>query len=255
MNIKFLVLLIASFFSSFVPVGAQSLSNLSTSDRFSIESACSTSKYVEGPAAYHQCLSGQLAQLGTSQAPNLTDLSTSDRFSIESACSTSKYVEGPAAYHQCLSRQLAQLGTSQAPNLANLSTSDRSSIESACSTSKYVEGAAAYHACLKRQIRDLSLAETLPSARHHSAIASANVVPVQRPEASVPVVAPISSNSAITSRIGSTVVLPVPTGSCAENGSCYGDISDKTGLPKTVAVQGYYRADGTYVRGYYRSHK
>ena len=40
---------------------------------------------------------------------------------------------------------------------------------------------------------------------------------------------------------------------CAENGSCYGDISEGTGRPKTVEVQGYYRKDGTYVRGHYRS--
>jgi hypothetical protein len=40
---------------------------------------------------------------------------------------------------------------------------------------------------------------------------------------------------------------------CAENGSCYGDISDATGRPKTVHVDGYYRRDGTYVRGHYRS--
>lgn len=42
-------------------------------------------------------------------------------------------------------------------------------------------------------------------------------------------------------------------GSCAENGSCYGDISSLTGRPKTVAVRGYFRKDGTYVRGHYRS--
>ena len=42
-------------------------------------------------------------------------------------------------------------------------------------------------------------------------------------------------------------------GKCAENGSCYGDISSLTGRPKTVAVKGYYRKDGTYVRGHYRS--
>ncbi len=40
---------------------------------------------------------------------------------------------------------------------------------------------------------------------------------------------------------------------CAENGSCYGDISALTGRPKTVPVEGYYRKDGTYVRGHYRS--
>jgi hypothetical protein len=42
-------------------------------------------------------------------------------------------------------------------------------------------------------------------------------------------------------------------GRCAENGSCYGDISPVNGEPKTVAVRGYTRADGTYVRGHYRS--
>jgi hypothetical protein len=40
---------------------------------------------------------------------------------------------------------------------------------------------------------------------------------------------------------------------CAENGSCYGDISSYTGRPKTVHVRGYYRKDGTYVRSHYRS--
>lgn len=39
----------------------------------------------------------------------------------------------------------------------------------------------------------------------------------------------------------------------AENGSYYGQISVTTGRPKTVHVQGYYRKDGTYVRGHYRS--
>lgn len=43
------------------------------------------------------------------------------------------------------------------------------------------------------------------------------------------------------------------TPSCAENGSCYGDISTINGMPKTTHVQGYYRKDGTYVRGHYRS--
>jgi len=44
-----------------------------------------------------------------------------------------------------------------------------------------------------------------------------------------------------------------PAGACAENGSCYGDISSVNGTPKTVSVNGYYRKDGTYVRGHYRS--
>ena len=44
-----------------------------------------------------------------------------------------------------------------------------------------------------------------------------------------------------------------PVVGCAENGSCYGDISGATGRARTVAVSGYYRSDGTYVRGHYRS--
>lgn len=39
---------------------------------------------------------------------------------------------------------------------------------------------------------------------------------------------------------------------CAENGSCYGDLNS-SGVPKEVFVNGYYRSDGTYVRGHYRS--
>jgi len=39
----------------------------------------------------------------------------------------------------------------------------------------------------------------------------------------------------------------------AENGSYYGEISPLTGRPKTIPVKGYYRKDGTYVRGHYRS--
>lgn len=49
------------------------------------------------------------------------------------------------------------------------------------------------------------------------------------------------------------VYAPTYAPGCAENGSCYGDISSRTGRPKTVAVGGYYRKDGTYVRGHYRS--
>ena len=42
-------------------------------------------------------------------------------------------------------------------------------------------------------------------------------------------------------------------GRVAENGSYYGQTSKATGRPKTVRVRGYYRKDGTYVRGHYRS--
>ena len=38
----------------------------------------------------------------------------------------------------------------------------------------------------------------------------------------------------------------------AENGSYFGQ-PNKVGIPKTVPVRGYWRKDGTYVRGHYRS--
>ncbi len=44
-----------------------------------------------------------------------------------------------------------------------------------------------------------------------------------------------------------------PRYGCSESGSCYGDISPATGKPKTVYVPGYFRSDGKYVRGYYKS--
>ena len=49
-------------------------------------------------------------------------------------------------------------------------------------------------------------------------------------------------------------VAPSSTGvpGVAENGSYYGQLNAK-GVPKTVHVDGYYRKDGTYVRGHYRS--
>jgi hypothetical protein len=46
---------------------------------------------------------------------------------------------------------------------------------------------------------------------------------------------------------------PISGVGCAENGSCYGEISNINGTPKTTHVNGYFRSDGTYVRGHYRS--
>ena len=40
---------------------------------------------------------------------------------------------------------------------------------------------------------------------------------------------------------------------CSETGSCYGQISDATGLPRDTFVHAYTRADGTHVGSYYRS--
>ena len=86
------------------------LSQLTAEERQSIESACSGAKYVQGPAAYNQCLRNQLASLSVgARAPNLSGLTTEERQSIESACSGAKYVQGPAAYNRCLRDQLAAL--------------------------------------------------------------------------------------------------------------------------------------------------
>ena len=46
-----------------------------------------------------------------------------------------------------------------------------------------------------------------------------------------------------------------PRYGCAENGSCYGDLSRRTQLPKHHHLKGYRRANGDYVRGHYRSRR
>ena len=74
---------------------------------------------------------------------------------------------------------------------------------------------------------------------------------------------PVASKASPTPAVNSTTstqstlakATPVPKVSpaqVAENGSYYGELN-KNGVPKTVPVRGYYRKDGTYVRGYYRS--
>ncbi|MCG8404149.1 MAG: hypothetical protein MI923_03015 [Phycisphaerales bacterium] len=47
-------------------------------------------------------------------------------------------------------------------------------------------------------------------------------------------------------------VSPTARRGVAENKSYYGQ-PNADGRPKTVRVKGYYRKDGTYVRGHYRS--
>jgi curved DNA-binding protein CbpA len=130
------------------------ISALSVPERQSIESACSSDKYNNGPAAYNRCLGNQLALLRTApQRPDLSGLSIPERQSIESACSSDKYNNGPAAYNRCLGNQLGLLRTApQRPDLSSLSGPERQSIESACSSDKYNNGPAAYNRCLLRQL-------------------------------------------------------------------------------------------------------
>ena len=123
----------------------------------SLEAACSTDKYVNGPAAYRACVDRHTASLKTGvRRPDLSTLSSAEKQSIEAACSTDKYVNGPAAYNKCLTNQLEALsGQARRPDLSRLSSSERQSIEAACSTDKYVNGPAAYNKCLNTQLRDL----------------------------------------------------------------------------------------------------
>jgi hypothetical protein len=108
----------------------------------------------------------------------------------------------------------------QGPDLSPLSSDDRLSVELACVIDKG-NGPAPYHACLQRQLGTMSGSRSLD----------------------------LSGLNATT-----TVPSPITSGTrlCAENGSCYGDLN-ANGVPKTVHVNGYYRKDGTYVRGHYRS--
>ncbi|MCQ4256253.1 MULTISPECIES: peptidoglycan-binding domain-containing protein [Stutzerimonas stutzeri subgroup] len=131
---------------------------LSAAESASLEAACSTDKYVNGPAAYRACVERQKAALAAGvRRPNLSVLSSAEQQSIEAACSTDKYVNGPAAYNECLANQLAAMSGQGArrPDLSRLSSPERQSIEAACSTDKYVNGPAAYNRCLNNQLAAL----------------------------------------------------------------------------------------------------
>ena len=134
------------------------LSGLTYSERQSIEAACSHAKYLEGPAAYDQCLSRQLAAWASgAKEPDLSALTYSERQSIQAACSHAKYLEGPAAFDRCLIRQLqAWAGGPKEPDLSGLTSSERQSIQSACSHAKYIDGPLAYDRCLVRQLQGLT---------------------------------------------------------------------------------------------------
>lgn len=134
------------------------LSKLSSPERQSLESVCSSAKYTEGAAAYSRCIERHLASLqGQSPRPSLAALTEPERASIESACSSAKYTEGPAAYNRCLTSQLrARESQGGRPDLSRLSEPERASIESACSSAKYTEGPAAYNRCLTSQLSSLA---------------------------------------------------------------------------------------------------
>ena len=92
---------------------------------------------------------------------------------------------------------------------------------------------------------------------------SSNAVVITPPPAAASLGAATASNLPVSPFVsGSTEVVksqdnlqstPISGVGCAENGSCFGDISNINGMPKTNHVNGYFRKDGTYVRGHYRS--
>src|ERR1700687_2021975 len=159
-------------------------------------------------------------------------LGSEDRQSIESACSYEKLALGPAVYHQCVQKQLNAVGGSRSPDLSNLTQEDRQSIESACSYEKLALGPAVYHQWVQKQLVGF---QTDNRGTHSTATDQS-------------LTSPIGGGSTANSSTVPTASSPT----CAENGSCYGDLN-ANGVPKTVHVNGYYRKDGTYVRGYYRS--
>jgi hypothetical protein len=139
-------------------VSAVAFDSLTAAERQSIEAACSTAKYTEGPASYNHCLQQYLARLSSGpRRPDLSKLSAPELQSIEAACSTAKYTEGPASYNRCLQQHLTQLSLGpRRPDLSGLSAPEFQSIEAACSTAKYTEGPASYNQCLWNQLRMLS---------------------------------------------------------------------------------------------------
>ncbi len=76
-------------------------------------------------------------------------------------------------------------------------------------------------------------------------------VPAYVPAVASPAQSAYIAPSAVTAYEPTVISAPV-YGAVAENGSYYGQ-PNANGVPKTVAVGGYYRKDGTYVRGHYRS--
>jgi hypothetical protein len=137
--------------------GERSATELSTGERASLEAACSTSKYLNGPAAYKDCVAKQMSELERApRTPDLSGLTADERTSTEAACSSAKYLNGPAAYNRCIAVQVSSLSsTRQTVDLSWLSTNERASLDAACSSDKYLNGPAALNNCIVRQVAAL----------------------------------------------------------------------------------------------------
>ena len=132
-------------------------SQLTSAERSSLESACSSDQVLNGPAAYNRCIQRQLSALKSApRGADLSGLTAAERSSLESACSSDQVLNGPAAYNRCIQRQLSALKSApRGADLSGLTAAERSSLESACSSDQVLNGPAAYNRCISRQLAEL----------------------------------------------------------------------------------------------------
>jgi hypothetical protein len=175
--------------------------------------------------------------------PICPTLTFDDRRNIETVCILTR-ANGPVAYNNCVGQQLANLGSQRAPDLSTLTFDDRRNIETACILTR-ASGPVAYNNCGNHHLSELRSAEPVAVTGSDAARSGA---PAPRFSAmppvstTVPAAPSLSNPPAVVPHVPS-FQYPVPL--CAENGSCYGDISSITGLTKTVHVHSYFRRDGT----------
>ena len=187
---------------------------------------------------YHSCLNGYYGC-------DSRQLTESERAAVADAAHKRNYSDCLHGYYGCDSRQLTG--------------SERATVAEAAHRRNYSDCLHGYYGCDSRQLTGSERA-TVAEAAHQRNYSdclhgyygcdSGQLTESER--------AAVASRNQETPTLG--VVAPPPgqntsattTAPCAENGSCYGDLN-ANGVPKTVHVDGYYRKDGTYVRGHYRS--
>ena len=143
-------------------------------------------------------------------------------------------------------------------NFATLSSTEQAAVADAARKRNYSDCLHGYFSCNPGQLAGSEQAVVADAARKRNysdclhGYFSCN--PGQLSGTEQATVESLRQNGSAVGVVNSTepsISVPVDA-PCAENGSCYGD-PNANGVPKTVHVDGYYRKDGTYVRGYYRS--
>lgn len=134
--------------------GIPTIDSLSSEERESLESTCSSAKVLDGPAAYARCQKAQLAKLASvPRNIDLSALTAEEHESIQSSCSQQKVLDGPAAYNKCLVAKLASWKTApRNVDLSALNLEEHDSIRSSCSQQKVLDGPAAYNRCLSTKL-------------------------------------------------------------------------------------------------------